>query len=322
MRVLVLGGTGFIGQRLVHSLAESGWARPVAASSRARPGGDARVVQCQVDTLDAAQVRQALRGVDAVVNCVAGSAAAIADGAAVLAQAALQAGKPLIVHMSSMAAYGQQEGALKENSPLDPSLGWYARAKCEAEAHMRAYVQAGGRSVVFRPGCVCGPGSDMWVARIAGLLRAGRLGDLGVQGDGWSNLVHVDDVCAAVLAALRAPPSGSAALQFFNLAAPDSPRWNQYFTDLALAIDATPVRRIGRRRLLLDAKLLSPALKIAEIAARKLRLDTQALPIPISPSLLKLWRQHIQIDPAESMAVLGLAYRKYDETLAALVARP
>lgn len=321
MRVLVLGGTGFIGQHLVRHLADSGWARPVAASSRLRPTSNPGIVRRQVDTRDPEQVRLALQDVDAVVNCVAGNAAAIADGARVLTQAALQVGRPLLVHMSSMAAYGQQEGRLQESSPLDPSLGWYAQAKCEAEAHVRAYVAAGGRAVVFRPGCVCGPGSEMWVERIAGMLRAGRLGDLGMQGDGWSNLVHVDDVCAAVLAALRAPPTEADAPQVFNLAAPDSPRWNQYFTDLALAIDATPVRRIGRRRLVLDAKLLSPALKIAEIAARKLRLDTRRLPVPLSPSLLKLWRQHIHIDPGASMAVLGLAYRSYEETMAAIVAR-
>jgi len=36
-------------------------------------------------------------------------------------------------------------------------------------------------------------------------LRSARLGDLGEAGDGWSNLVHVDDVCSLALRALELP---------------------------------------------------------------------------------------------------------------------
>ena len=98
-----------------------------------------------------------------------------------------------------------------------------ARAKCEAEAHMLTYARAGGTVVMLRPGCVWGPGSDLWVGRIGRLLRSRRLGDLGAAGDGWTNLVHVDDVCKAAVAALGlVQPRGE--IRTYNLAAPDSPR--------------------------------------------------------------------------------------------------
>jgi nucleoside-diphosphate-sugar epimerase len=134
---------------------------------------------------------------------------------------------------------------------------------------MRDFVQHGGEAVLLRPGCVFGPGSQLWVGRIGRWLRAGRLGDLGIAGDGWANLVHVDDVCQALLLALQLPLAPGE-MPVFNLAAPDSPRWNDYFVDLALEIKATPVRRIGRRRLQLDAWLCGPPLKAAERALKLL----------------------------------------------------
>lgn len=307
MKVMVLGGTGYVGARLCALLRESGWATPICAARRALPGGRS----LQLDTRDPLQLREALRGVDAVVNCVAGSAAAIAEGARALAQAALDARCHRLVHLSSMAVYGPVEGVVRESAALDGSLGWYARAKCEAEAHVASFAAAGGAATVLRPGCVWGPGSALWVGRIAQWLEAGRLGDLGAAGDGWSNLVHVDDVCRAVLAALRRDLDSCA----YNLAGPDSPRWNDFFVDLALAIGATPVRRVSERRLRLDAMLLGPPLKAAEILAGRLGLPARALPAPIPPNLPGLWQRQIKLDASCAQRELGLAWTPYPVAL-------
>lgn len=311
MRVLVLGGSGYVGSRLCTLLRDSGWAIPVCASSR-RPAIGAGSVR--VDTRDAAALGEALRGIDAVVNCVAGNASAIGEGARVLTQAALDAGCRRLVHLSSMSVYGTAEGQVDETRPIDGSLGWYASAKCEAEEHIAAFAARGGAAVVLRPGCVWGPGSQLWVGRIARFLQAGRLGDLGVAGDGWSNLVHVDDVGQAVLAALRGTDARPGT-RTYNLAAPDSPRWNEYFVDLALAIGATPVRRLSALQLRLDAMLAGPPLKVAEILARRLPGGARLIPPPMPPNLLGLWERHLHLDAGRAERELQLQWTPYAATL-------
>lgn len=311
MKVLVLGGSGYVGARLCALLRETAWATPVCASrGRGLPGVESK----RLDTRDPQALRQALRSVDAVVNCVAGGASAIAEGARVLAGAARESDCRDIVHLSSMSVYGAVEGRIDEDVPLDGSLGWYAQAKCEAEAHLRAFAAQGGRVTVLRPGCVAGPGSELWVGRIARLLEAKRLGDLGAAGDGWSNLVHVDDVCRAVMASLQRA-GGDVGLRAYNLAAPDSPRWNDYFVDLALAIGATPVRRLAGRRVRLDAALAGPPLKVAEIVARRMVGHAGFLPVAIPPNLPPLWERHLQLDAAKATRELGLAWTPYAPTL-------
>jgi len=304
-KILVLGGTGFIGSRLCTQLQASGWASPVAASSRGGPG------RLKLDTRDAAALRDALSQVDAVVNCVAGNADAIERGAQVLAGAMADTGCRQLVHMSTMSVYGAAEGVVDEDAPLDPALGWYGQAKVRAEGVLSTLAPHAGASVtLLRPGCVAGPGSDAWVGRISRLLCAGRLGDLGAAGDGWSNLVHVDDVCQAILRALQAPAAPGTA-RAFNLTAPDSPRWNDYFADLALAIGATPLRRIHRRQLQLEARLIGPALQVGRKVLDKLGATNPSLPDPLSGGLLGLWRRHLRLDSSRATQELGLQWTPY-----------
>jgi 2-alkyl-3-oxoalkanoate reductase len=293
MRVLVLGAGGFLGRRLVAALAASGWATPVAGVRRRRGGAAERVL----DATDAAQLAGALEGMDAVVNCVSGDPATIVEGAQ-----ALFAGpaRLRIVHLSSMAVYGDAIGRVDEDAPLAGSDG-YAGAKVEAEQLARAR----GGVAVLRPGCIYGGGSPQWSRRIADLLRARRIGDLGANGDGCSNIVHVDDVVAAILALLRRPADEVIVL---NLAMTDAPDWNDYFLAFARTLGAVPVARIPDWRLKAETFAAVP-LKLAE---------RSRLPVPaaIPPSLARLWRQDIRLDTARANAVLGIDWTPLDRGLA------
>lgn len=314
MKVLILGGSGHVGGRLLQIMAGDAQYRPTGASRSAPSHGLPGIQFLQLNTCDVPALTQALEGFDAVVNCVAGNAQSIAQGAQALVTAAQLAGYPRIIHLSTMSVYGRAEGTVREDATLSPELGWYGRAKCEAEDSIRAYARQGGSAVVLRPGCVFGSRSELWVGRIARWLQAGRLGDLGAAGDGWSNLVHIDDVCKAVLAALSLH-IGAHEQPVFNLAAPDSPRWNTYFVDLSVALHCTPVKRITARQLKIDAYLAGPPLKVANLLFKRLHWPTSALPDCMPPGLTALWAQHIRLDAAEAGRQLGLGWTTYVDGL-------
>ena len=314
MKVLVLGSSGYLGTRLVEKLKGTSWATPTGASRKKASAGADGVEWLKLNACDAPALAKALTGFDAVVNCVAGDRHSISEGAHALVQAALSAGCPRIVHLSTMSVYGPVEGLVGEDLPVNPEHGWYASAKCQAETHMAEFVQQGGEVVMLRPGCIFGPGSELWVGRIGRWLKAGRLGDLGVAGDGWSNLVHVDDVCEALLVALKLPVAPGE-VPVFNLAAPDSPRWNDYFIDLALGIEATPVARLGRRRIQLDSLRAGPPLKAAQRLLSLLGKSHSNLPDPMPPRLVRLWAQHIHLDATRATQKLCLTWTPYAAAL-------
>ena len=90
-----------------------------------------------------------------------------------------------VVHLSSMAVLGNATGVLDETAPVDRASGnAYADAKIECERIITAAAARGLDCVILRPSCIYGPGSVLWTVRIARMLAARRLGDLGAAGDG------------------------------------------------------------------------------------------------------------------------------------------
>jgi len=305
-RILILGATGYVGRSLVARLARSDWAQPVAGVRRAADFGDVPTVRCEAT--DATALGAALRDVDGVVSCVAGPASVMAAHAEALARAlAATQAPPRLVFLSSMAVYGDAVGLVDEAWPLSGE-GDYGQAKVAAENTLAGVEDA----VVLRPGCIFGPKSPQWTERIARLLVARRLGDLGAMGDGCSNLVFVDDVTAAIEAALRRPRD--AASRAFNLAMPDAPRWNDYFMAFGEQLGAVPVPRIPGWRMRMETRLLAPPLKVLEIVAARLG-RRGGVPPPIPPSLLRLWGQDIRLDVSKATHGLGVRWTPLDEGL-------
>jgi nucleoside-diphosphate-sugar epimerase len=300
--VLVLGANGFIGREVVAGLGSSDWATPILGV-RKPSDRNGQFEQRAVDATVAESVLAAMQGVAGVVNCVAGDANTIVAGAKTLLECAqkLQSA-PRIMHLSTMSVYGSAEGTVSESAPLRGDLGPYSAAKVAAEVTLSAYP----KTVMFRPGCVFGPGSEQWTIRIARLLLARRLGDLGAAGDGYCNLVHVGDVVQAILRALTEPRVDG---QAFNLGIPEPPTWNEFLVKYGMALHAVPVRRISERRLRIEGKIVAPPLKIAEILARIARIDFQRLPPLMPPSLLRSMRQELRLDTRRAEAELGLRWR-------------
>jgi len=299
-RILVLGGNGFIGQHVVAALAQCPWATPISASRRSPSSPIAHGVEriC-LDATDRDALRAAMNGIHGVVNCIAGDSRTIVASAGALFEEAASRGATLrVVHLSSMAVYGAATGLLDETAALSDASTPYVAAKVAAER----LATASNSTVILRPGIVYGPGSAQWTERIACWLQARRIGDLGPRGDGYCNLLYIDDLVAAILQSLQL--TGVAGGKF-NLAAPSPPTWNEYFTAFALALAAPPVRRVTRRRLMIETKLLAPPLKVAERLCARLGIFSGRIPPAMPPSLLHLFQQNLRLDATRAEEVIG-----------------
>jgi nucleoside-diphosphate-sugar epimerase len=299
VNVLVLGAQEFIGNRVLLALTRCGWARPIAETAAA----------ARFDPTHPGDLVEILKGADAVVNCLSSQPGTIEAAAAALFEtAARSAAPPLIVHLSSMSVYGAAVGEVTEDAPLREGLTPYAQAKVRAERHAAGY----SRKIILRPGCEYGPGGELWSGRIAEWLYQRRIGDLGAGGDGYCNLVYIDDLVSAVLECLRQP---AAIGKCFNLGMRDPPTWNEYFVAYAKALGAVPVKRVSNRSLSLETKLLAAPLKALQLAAAKLGA-ARRVPAPMPPSLLRLFRQEIKLDSMATRRELGWQCRTLDHGLA------
>jgi nucleoside-diphosphate-sugar epimerase len=290
-RVLVLGSEQFVAARVMEALSASDWATPVPFSGPPAAWSEAH-----------------LTGIHSVFNGTLGRPDAILRHAQALYGALGRiGGEARVVHLSSMTVYGTRSGEVVESDALRPDLGAYGAAQVAAESLAARYP----RSVILRPGCEYGPACPQWSERIAQLLYAHRLGDLGAAGDGVCNLLFVDDLVEAILKSLTVPGIDGAC---FNLAMRSPPTWNEYLIRFARALGAVPVSRIGSRRLKIEARLAAPPLKLLEMMQRRLGF-ARAISPAITPSLLNLCRQNITLSSGKAEAVLGLAWTPLHEGL-------
>ena len=300
-RILVVGAGGFIGRHIIEQLSATTWAHPIAAGRNiTRVVFSGPVEKIRLDATNPVEVQRVLEQVDAVISCVAGSARSIVtSGRLLLESAARRATPPKVVWLSSIAAYGSATGAIDEGGALLGDLGAYSAAKAEIDtlaAHLPFVIR-------LRPGIVYGPESPWWSDRIARLLVHRRLGDLGEEGDGICNLVHVRDVAGAALQSLRID---SALGEAFNLGDPSPPTWNGYFAQYATALEALPLRRISGTRVVLELNIAAPLLKLAEllpVTARR-AADYPAL----RPWLITLCRHRIQLKVDKAEDLLGIRW--------------
>lgn len=305
MRILILGGGGFIGKRItVAAVRAHGAGAVVAGVRRAGSGTAVGVEERLVDAEDEASVRAATAGVTHVINSVMGSHGAIVESAGHVAGLVADGRIEGAVHLSSIAVYGIRSGIVREDDPLGPPADGYAVAKIEAETLFAS--RARRRGVILRPGLVHGPGSVLWTRRIGRLLAAGRLGPMGPMGEGACALVHVDDVADAAISALTTSGAGG---RSFTLVAQPAPTWNAYFTDLASAMDV-PVRPLSPVRLGLERTLAYPLATLSPIM-RRLHM---APPEAITPGLARLFGVDMRFGTS-AVGTLLPGWRDYSASL-------
>jgi nucleoside-diphosphate-sugar epimerase len=296
-KIVVYGAASPLGRRVLDALRANQHINAVAA-----------------DRLNREALRTAVRDADMVINATMGAPAVISFAAERLFEA-LRAEAPTrpLVHISSMTVYGNAIGLCDESTPAAEPTTKYAAAHIAAESKARRFPQ----TVILRPGCEYGPDCKAWSGRVAAWLAHRRIGDLGAGGDGYCNLVFIDDLVRAVLAAMRSP---AAAGRVFNVAMAGPPTWNEYLIAYAIALGATPVRRMTRRRWTLETRLLAPPLKVAELTIGRFPFIARQLPPPIPPSFSHLCAQEIRLDVAAVEVVLGLKWTPLEVGLQAAAA--
>ncbi|MFE0152772.1 sugar nucleotide-binding protein [Nonomuraea sp. NPDC059007] len=193
MRIIIVGGSGFLGGELARRAVAAG--HQVAATYQTRPGRAEGAEWLELDVRDRAAVagRIAAFGPDVVVNAAYRPAdwTATAVGAAHVAGAVSGSGGQL-VHVSSDAVFSGKAVVYAETSVPDP-ISPYGAAKAAAEVAVRAIVPA---AAIVRTSLIIGDGGSSHEAFVHA-LAAGREGVLFT--DDVRCPVHVGDLAAALL---------------------------------------------------------------------------------------------------------------------------
>jgi uncharacterized protein YbjT (DUF2867 family) len=261
VKVLVTGGTGFVGRYVVRALAEAGHEvrALVRDSARAR---DLPAEPVPGDVTDAASLGRAVEGTEAVVHLVA-----IRQGPAEQFRRVMEQGTRDL--LAASAKGGPRRFVLMSALGVDEStrdLVPYYHAKWEME---QAAKSSGLEHVIFRPSFV--------FQRDGGILptfrRLAKVAPVTpIIGSGRQRIqpIWADDVAAYFAAALERP---EAANRTFELGGPDAVSWNEFWTRLKQAL--------GQRR---------PSLHVPVGLMRMNALLTERLPgnLPLTRDLLTM----------------------------------
>lgn len=203
-KVLVTGGTGFIGRALAAALLAAG--ADVTLLARSRPKLKAPMPRIiPGDMADPAAVRVAVAGQDLIFNLaydVRQSGPANLSAFESLLAAAEAEGRARIIHASSIVVYDDwPAGQLTEASPMaSPEGGAYRLAKIAMERRLMASPL---RAAILQPTIVWGPGSALWTDGFAKALRGG--GIVLPSPEGLCQGLYVNDLVQAALRAATLP---------------------------------------------------------------------------------------------------------------------
>ncbi|KZE92072.1 3 beta-hydroxysteroid dehydrogenase/Delta 5--_4-isomerase [Agromyces sp. NDB4Y10] len=210
MRVLVTGASGYLGGAVAGELIRRG--HDVRTLQR-RPSRVDGALDVLGDVTDAARVRTAVAGMDAVVHLAAKVSLAGApaefdavnvEGTRTLLDEARRAGVTRVVHVSSPSVAHAGTSLVGDGTGRadpDRARGDYARTKALGELLALESDAPGFAVVAIRPHLVWGPGDPQLVGRIVERARTRRLPVIG-NGAALIDTTYIDNAVAAIVAAL------------------------------------------------------------------------------------------------------------------------
>jgi uncharacterized protein YbjT (DUF2867 family) len=215
MKVLVTGGTGFTGSRLIPLLLQNGFqvralTRPTSDRS---PLSALRVEWATGDLANAESFTAALRGVDALVNI-----ASLGFGhVETILRSAKEAGVKRGIFISTTAIFTQLNAGSKS-------------IRLAAEEAIQA---SGLNYTILRPTMIYGSPRDRNMWRLIRLLRITPIMPIFGDGESLQQPIFVDDVAQAVLLALK---NDITIGKSYNIAGKDPLTYNQVIDTVAAAL--------------------------------------------------------------------------------------
>jgi len=210
-RVLVTGGSGFLGRAIAARLIARGDRVRTLARRFSPDLPPLGVEQQQGDIADAAVVEKACAGMDAVIHTAAKAGVwgpyetyygPNVRGTQNVIAACRRQQVGLLVHTSSPSVVftGSDMEGVDESTPYpDQFHAPYPETKALAEQAVRAAADGSLRTVCLRPHLIWGPGDPHLVPRI--LARAGRLRRVG-DGANRVDTIYIDNAAEAHILAL------------------------------------------------------------------------------------------------------------------------
>ncbi|KUJ78112.1 3-beta hydroxysteroid dehydrogenase [Ruegeria marisrubri] len=289
--VTIYGGSGFVGRYIARRMANEGWRvrvavrRPNEAMHVKTYGAVGQVEPVLCNIRDEASVALAMKGADAVVNCVGvlnelgknGFDAVQAEGAERVARFAAEQGIDRLVHISAIGADADSDSD-------------YARTKAAGEAGVLKHMP---NAVILRPSVIFGP-EDHFFNRFAAMTRLTPILPL-VGAETLFQPVYVDDVAKAAVKGVL----GEAAPGIYELGGPEVKSFRELMAQM--------LEVIHRRRILVGlpfwvARIMAGVLDIVKFVSFQLFPNN----ILTRDQVKNLRRDNVVAEGAKGFAELGI----------------